>query len=212
MNNGFQGMAPGGGGGGAKSDADQSARAGGVGGAGRVIITYTVCAPLNAGNDATVTLCTYDEPTDLFVLLGAGAQAGGTWSGPGTVTGGLFDPATMAGGAYTYTVAGVSPCPSATATVTVVLDPCVGVEEINGSAVARWLGQEGALHVVDVSGAVVNGWEVSDATGRSVSMSTGPVTGERLYIPMEGRAPGVHIIRLFTTQGTMLLRVVHAAK
>jgi len=212
VNNGSPGTTPGGGGGGAKSDAGQAARSGGAGGAGRVIITYTVCTPLNAGNDATVTLCTYDAPADLFTLLGDSAQAGGTWSGPSTLSGGLFDPATMTAGSYTYTIPGVAPCPSATATVTVIVDPCLGVEELNGPAVARWLGQEGARHVVDVTGTTVSGWEVSDATGRTVSTSFGTATGSRLYIPMEGRAPGVHIIRLFTTRGPLVLRVVHTAK
>ncbi len=177
-----------------------------------MIITYTVCAPLNAGNDATLTLCTYDAPEDLFDLLGGAAQTGGTWSGPSTVTGGMFDPATMTAGDYIYTITGAAACPSASATVTVVLDPCVGVEDLDAPLVARWLGQEGNLHVLDVADAVVNGWEVSDATGRTVAVSTGPVVGQRLYIPMEGQAAGVHIIRLFTTQGTSMLRVVHAVK
>ena len=71
-----------------------------------------------AGNNGILNLCATGTSADLFPVLG-GADAGGTWQGPGGVFGGTFDPATDAPGSYTYTVQGQPPCPAASATVTV---------------------------------------------------------------------------------------------
>jgi len=82
-------------------------------------VTVTENAGTNAGTNGSVTVCDGGAAVDLFAQLGGTPQVGGTWSGPSAVVGGSYDPATMAPGVYTYTVAGVAPCASASATVTV---------------------------------------------------------------------------------------------
>lgn len=78
----------------------------------------------DAGEDASLSLCTSDSPVQLFDLLGGTPDAAGTWQGPGADPhSGLFDPAVDAAGDYTYTVPGVSPCPSVSAVVSVSLVP-----------------------------------------------------------------------------------------
>ncbi|MFN6178783.1 MAG: gliding motility-associated C-terminal domain-containing protein, partial [Flavobacteriales bacterium] len=80
------------------------------------------------GTDGALTLCISSPATSLFAALGGGAQAGGTWSGPSPVVGGMFEPATMSAGVYTYTVNGTTPCPNdqSTVSVTVVSTPDPG--------------------------------------------------------------------------------------
>lgn len=93
-------------------------------------LTVTEVQPPDAGADAALAVCSDAPPTDLLTLLGATAQAGGTWSGPGAVVAGQYDPATMAPGVYTYTVAGTAPCADASAAVTVTEQsaPAAGVD------------------------------------------------------------------------------------
>ena len=68
-----------------------------------------------AGTDVSLSLCTGDDP----VSMSTGGDAGGTWSGPSSVVGDMYDPATMEPGTYTYTVVGSGPCASDAATVVI---------------------------------------------------------------------------------------------
>jgi gliding motility-associated-like protein len=86
-----------------------------------VVVTVTL-APF-AGTDSSTLICVIDEVTDLFPLLGTGAQSGGTWSPALTSGTGEFDPNIDTDGIYTYTVATVSPCsPDSVAQITVTVD------------------------------------------------------------------------------------------
>lgn len=91
----------------------------GVSGAERTAL-ITVSQPSNAGSIGNLSTCSDTEPQSLFAQLGGNPSAGGTWSGPSPITNGEYNPTTMNPGVYSYTVAGLGACPSATATVTVV--------------------------------------------------------------------------------------------
>ncbi|MEZ4740590.1 MAG: hypothetical protein R2818_14815, partial [Flavobacteriales bacterium] len=76
----------------------------------------------DAGVDATAVFCRSEAPVALLTLLGGMPDAGGTWTSGGTPIGGNFDPATGASGIYTYLVAGIAPCPSAQAIVSITVN------------------------------------------------------------------------------------------
>ncbi|HRH71046.1 MAG TPA: gliding motility-associated C-terminal domain-containing protein, partial [Flavobacteriales bacterium] len=98
-------------------------------------VTVNETGTPDAGDDGTLTLCENSPAADLFAELGAGADAGGTWSGPSAVVGGQFDPATMSGGTYTYVVSASAPCTAASASIQVSVE------------VAGYAGSDAALTV-----------------------------------------------------------------
>jgi gliding motility-associated-like protein len=79
-------------------------------------------APVNAGEDAALTLCSTDASLPLLPLLGPDADAGGAWTLGGAPTDSTFDPAVDASGTYTYSVTGGPACGNAVASVTVTVN------------------------------------------------------------------------------------------
>ena len=85
-------------------------------------VTISVTPFLEAGQNASITLCTNDSAVDLFDSLGGTPDAGGTWS-PELASGtGVFDPNLDSGGTYTYTNSGGGPCSDDSASVIVTIE------------------------------------------------------------------------------------------
>jgi hypothetical protein len=83
-------------------------------------VEVSVSPQPNAGTDALLSVCSDGSNEDLFGLLGIGAIPGGTWVDPdGAAHDGTYIPGTSASGIYTYTIVGVAPCITSSATVTV---------------------------------------------------------------------------------------------
>jgi len=86
-------------------------------------VTVSIVPPVNAGNDATLNICSNNNAVDLFALLGPNAQTGGVWS-PALASGtGVFDPATDPSGTYIYTITGNASCGNDSAAVVVTVTP-----------------------------------------------------------------------------------------
>lgn len=88
------------------------------------LLTVSVNQATNAGQDATVQACLTQTSLDLFPLLGANAQAGGSWEdvgGTGALTGSILDPSQAGTGSweFEYTVLGLPPCTTSVATIIV---------------------------------------------------------------------------------------------
>jgi|GEM_PF-1683767 len=93
-----------------------------------VVVSET--APLSAGTNGTLTLCSNGIAATLFFELGGSPAIGGVWTDEGgTILPGAdfaeYDPATMASGIFTYTVGAGTACGPQTATVTVTETPII---------------------------------------------------------------------------------------
>lgn len=90
----------------------------------QAVISVVLQQQPDAGSDGVITTCASDVPLSLFTLLGGTPDAGGTWTAPGGgVSTGTFDPAIDPAGTYVYDIAGMAPCLSAQASVTVTVNP-----------------------------------------------------------------------------------------
>lgn len=85
-------------------------------------VVVTVSDSGNAGQSNSITICNNEGTVNLFDNLLGSPEAGGFWSPPLISGSGIFDPTIDAEGTYTYTIAGVAPCPDAGATVTVSVE------------------------------------------------------------------------------------------
>jgi len=84
------------------------------------VTVFETPAP-RAGRDTSVAFCAGTAAVQLVNLLGGPHDMTGTWTGPAPSTayfGGSFQPGINTPGVYTYHVAGIPPCASATSTVT----------------------------------------------------------------------------------------------
>ncbi len=87
------------------------------------LLTVTIVPGPEAGTSGSVTFCTTNAPSDLFLNLGGSPQTGGIWT-PTLASGtGIFNPSVDAAGVYTYTLSGNQSCDNDTAIVTVTVDP-----------------------------------------------------------------------------------------
>ncbi|HMC97757.1 MAG TPA: hypothetical protein VKG92_08895, partial [Flavobacteriales bacterium] len=115
-------------------------------------------------------------------------------------------------GAYTYSIPGTPPCADADAVLAIVIDPCLGLQEVAAPAAMRWLGQEGTDHLFALEGAPALDYAVLDAMGRQVASGRQQASAGRSRIPMAGLASGLFVVRIRTDRGDRVVRVVNVAR
>ena len=86
-------------------------------------ITISIQTPPNAGSNATLSLCSNQDPIDLFPLLGSGVETNGTWSPVLSSGTSIFNPAVDSAGIYTYTIDGPDPCGDSSAAISITITP-----------------------------------------------------------------------------------------
>jgi hypothetical protein len=143
-----------------------------------------------------------------FTLTG-GSPAGGTWSGPG-VSGSTFTPATAGNGTQTitYLYTDSNQC-TASATASIVVNACVGIEEIGN--------QGGVLIYPNPAGEFINlKWnddlrvqriEITDVTGRIV-LAVPATTGNTLQLNLSTLPQGVYTVQVISSNGIHNTRII----
>ncbi len=169
--------------------------------AGNINVTYTVgsgsCASAttnaiqviaapNAGTNGTLSTCAASPASNLFLQLGGSPQAGGIWSGPSPVIGGMFNPATMAPGNYVYTVVPSGIClGNATATVVVSVGAAPGGGTFTGGGTVCPAPASGTLSISGHSG-TITGWAYSIDGGTNwnlINNTANNITWTNLGVP-----------------------------
>ena len=131
-------------------------------------VTITISPEPNAGNPATIDICSNDATQDLFDVLGGTPDTGGTWI-PALASGsGLFDPAIDAPGDYTYTVTGTAPCPDASATVTVAIVPLPNAGNDGSAIICSDDGPQDLFDFIDGNPDTEGMWHPALASGTGI--------------------------------------------
>lgn len=84
----------------------------------QAVVDVNINTQSSAGTNGALSLCSESDAVQLSTLLGGTPDPGGAWSGPSTLSGGIFTPGVNAPGVYTYSTPSLAPCTTATATVT----------------------------------------------------------------------------------------------
>lgn len=87
-------------------------------------LDVTIQQAMDPGLANSISLCPDAPPLSMLDTLNGTPDNTGTWTDPnGAPFGGIFNAATDAAGAYTYTTSPLAPCPTLTALLTIALDP-----------------------------------------------------------------------------------------
>lgn len=137
----------------------------------------------------------------LFFDLFGGSPAGGTWSGLG-VSGSQFEPASLPPGNYiiTYIFVDSNFC-LASASDTIIVDLCTGLQEINGEAISIYPNPTtDNLNVQFTLANETTSYQIIDTKG-SVLIN-GPLNQSNLAIPVNQLSNGIYFIQIIH-QGKM---------
>ena len=145
--------------------------------------------------------------TDGAVTLTGGSPANGLYSGPG-VSSGTFTPATAGNGAHviTYSFTDNFGC-TGSATHSIVVDPCTGVNEIvNSGNISIYPNPFSTAFTVErkiSSEATIN---LFDAEGRIVL--TKKINGSKVEIETNGIANGIYTLQITDASGVNIFKLV----
>lgn len=147
---------------------------------------------------------------DAALTLSGESPAGGTWSGTG-VSGSTFDPSVSGAGSFgiDYMYTDANGC-SATATDSVTVDLCLGLNETALTAAEMYPNpNNGTFSIVmnqDAENVLI---EVTDVQGRVVYSSNNQdvTAGTILFVNMENNAQGIYMVRVIADNNQQTGRV-----
>jgi len=110
-------------------------------------VTVTVVQALDAGLNASLTVCSNDPPFQLWSQLGGTPDPGGSWMSPaGNPIPLSFDPAVDPAGVYSYVVVADPPCANATAALAITV---VQAASAGADAALTWCASAGPFILIE---------------------------------------------------------------
>ncbi|HTL82093.1 MAG TPA: LamG-like jellyroll fold domain-containing protein [Bacteroidia bacterium] len=189
-------------------------------GVGAGVYTYTVtdangCVGtfIDSLSDPNPPVVTLAEPTSLICLndaaitLSGESPVGGTFSGTG-VTGNSFDPFTAGNGTavVTYSFTDTLGC-TGTATDTIVVDPCTGVQSTLASNTWNLYPNPttGEFHMIGNASGEIH-IQCFAADGRMIRDVVESNSND-IVLSLEGEANGIYLVRVITDNGNSSFRI-----
>lgn len=156
-------------------------------------VNVSIVQPVPTGIQNASAFCTSDNVALLLPLLDATLPGNGTWTlGGSTITGGMFDPSSMTGGTYTYTLPGAAPCPNGIHQLMIMLSTATNA---GTNAIVSLCSDDDSVDLFAElgSGVDVNGlWSDPDGSPTTALQSTATASpGRYTYVvPANGACPG----------------------
>ena len=166
-----------------------------------VLVTVNELPTVDAGADETA--CANHDPITL-----SGTPTGGTFSGT-SVTGNEFDPS-VGTGTYTvtYTYTDGNGC-EASDDLTITVDGCASIDENNLSQEVTIMPNPATDFVdVVVEGGSLNSIQMTSTEGKVVEVSTSSIDAITTRIDLNNVSNGTYLIKLNTSNGQVIRRVV----
>lgn len=167
----------------------------------------------NAGGDGTVTSCNTKDVILIQELTGS-VELGGTWvdnDGTGALVNGVFESFGTAAGTYTFTyiVAGSGACPDDSATVTVTLTDCLGIDEEENTELSVFPNPvQDVLTIQNVNINTNFTVEVLDIQGKVVATENYSGFAGNLELNMNALEDGVYVVKLTSEDSIQKVRII----
>lgn len=188
-------------------------------GAGSYPVTYNYTDAHGCSGTASISVVVNTAPTVTLAALSnicvnynpltltGGAPAGGVYSGTG-ITSGTFSPATAGIGTHvvTYTFQNASGC-SATATKNIVVDACLGVENIDALNVGVYPNPADKVLTLTAEGAQKITFSVITADGKLV-IAPQPISNGVNTIDVSSFARGIYFIHFESEVGASVQKIM----
>ena len=167
----------------------------------------------NAGGDGTVTSCNTKDIYLIQELTGL-LDLGGDWvdnDGTGALVNGVFESFGIAAGTYTFTyvVSGSGACPDDSATVTVTLTDCLGINEEENTELSVF--PNPVKDVLTIQNVNINTnftVEVLDIQGKVVATENYSGFVGNLELNMNTLEDGVYVVKLTSEDSIQKVRIV----
>lgn len=146
-------------------------------------VTVAVNQPSNAGQSNAITRCSTNPAFAMVDFLLGTPALNGTWTGPGGLpSNGVFTPGTSTPGTYTYTVPGQPPCPNATATLNITVNPAPVAGVSNSLAVCNTGGSTNLFSLLGPTAQPGGTWTNPLGVGHSGTLLPGvDISGSYTY-------------------------------
>jgi hypothetical protein len=166
-------------------------------------------APPDAGSSAAAVVCANNSAYSLVDGLAGTPDAGGTWTYNGMVSGGVIDAAGYAPGThiFVYTVEGAVPCPAASSTLTLLVDPCAGIAVLTSRPVITIRSHTQGLLVLEADREIdrVAVWNV---LGERMALQVNEQRSRTAAMPVGHLSPGVYLFEVHTATGSAVVRAL----
>ena len=178
-----------------------------------ITTTLTVDPAPNAGLNNADTVCHNQTTVDLTTILAGTPDAGGSWSdddNSGALNGNIVDASITGVGTYdfTYTVPGIGACADVSATVTLIVEVCGGVQEFSSSSWKVYPNPTTGKLSIDMGRKVGSAQiDLHNLLGQLIQRS-GIIDDQTLTIELQDDANGVYYLRVATGEDVRTFRVM----